>query len=360
MQLQIFAKYYRSLDRITLPAGFIARVVSYEEQDKIFDTNSGTLVAFSFSLTFPIITFVFLVIYVGGLFSYVIKSNILKKDDHHPTQAALVCVGQSYTLYVVIMDVIAATKSEITPYLRGVIISLAAVEFVLFLVIIVFICILCDHQRFKKREKCFQYMYFPLFCTRVTKMDVRQWFVIVGLIPALVCLSSHIGFIIEGWVSSNSRGTAVMLLYSCLFVFLFIVFQSMYSVLTNIRNKKKNTGPQRVDSGNPTIQDPERRSLLQRNQQKGTEQQYLDFCSLAIELLPGIPILGGILAYIGYGVFHVPIIRGAEDVVTHVYNLGETASIFVVFLITYLIFLYKGEYRGPIRPFNPLQRRSSV
>ena len=277
MQLQIFAKYYRSLDHITLPAGFIARVVSYEEQDKIFDTNSGTLVAFSFSLTFPIITFTFLVIYIGGLFSYVIKSTILEKDDHHPTQAALVCVGQSYTLYVATMDVITATKSEITPYLRGFIISLAAVEFGLFFVIIVLIFILCDHQHFKKWEKFLQYMYFPLFCTRVTKMDVRQWFVVVGLIPALVCLSSHIGFIIEGWISSNSRGTAVMLLYSCLFVALFIVFQSMYSVLTEI---KKNT---------QNVQDSEGQS-----RSEGTEQQYVDSGSTAVQHSEQEPLLEGI------------------------------------------------------------------
>lgn len=283
------------MDHIILPDGFVARVVSYEEQQERFDTNSGTVIAFTFILTFPIIALIFAVIIVGGLYSNI--STILEKADHLPTQAALVCVGQSYTLYVAVMDVIAVTKGEISPFLFCILTLLVVVEFGLLFVTIALTCILCSQYCTKK-----------LFCAH--EKEVQRWFVLVGLIPALVCLSSHIGFVIEGWISSDSRGSAVMLLYSCLFVVQFIVFQNLYSCLTS------------------------------EEQNNSQDEQYLNFRTLAVELFIGIPCLVIVLAYVGYGVFHVPIIRGTEDVVDHVYQLATTAAIFVVFLFTYFVYLY--------------------
>lgn len=323
IQLKIYAKYYHSLDHMILPDGFVARVVSYEEQEKRFDTNRGTVITFTFILTFPIIALVFVAIIVGGLHSNI--STILKKADHLPAQAALVCVGQSYTLYVAIMDVKAVTKDEMSQILFSILSFFVTVEFGLFFVINALIFILCS-------QYCTEKLFSPY------KEEVQRWFVLVGLIPALVCLSSHIGFVIEGWISSNSRGSAVMLLYSCLFVALFIVFQNLYSCLLSLYScltDGQQNEQTSVEPNNPTVQ--ETTPLLQADNQ---QEEYLNFRTLAVELFIGIPFLVGVLVYIGYGVFHVPIIRGTEDVVDHVYQLGTTAAIFVVFLFTYFIYLY--------------------
>ena len=172
-----------------LPDDFKARVTSWDERHRFFD-DDGVVYLFIFVILLPIGICVIFVCYVIGERNSVKK--LLKKPDHYSSQAALVCVGQTYTLFVAIMDSFALyTKAIHKGYAQNVIWVICIAEymffFFIFAIVILFCCIhSCCYSKFGD-SMCIEWL--------------KLWFVIVGLIPPLVCLSSHIGIVIEGWAS---------------------------------------------------------------------------------------------------------------------------------------------------------------
>ena len=206
VQLRLYAKYYRSRNCMILPDDYKARVTSWDERHRFFD-DDGVVYFFTFVLLLPIGICVIFVLYVIGVRNNVKK--LLKKPDHYSSQAALVCVGQTYTLFVAIMDSFALnTKAIHKGYANNIIWVICIVEYMLFsftfAIVILFCCIhSCCYSHSSKfggcKERCKSVNCCMCVCS-VCKW-LKLWFVIVGLIPPLVCLSSHIGIVIEGWAS---------------------------------------------------------------------------------------------------------------------------------------------------------------
>jgi len=130
MQLRIYAQHYRSLNTLTLPDGFEARVTSYQEKER-FIYSSGVKISFAYFITLPFIAYTIFIFYVRGIRTHL--NSVLSKPDHYSTQAALVCVGQIYTLYVAIMDAMALSQGGIATYMFIIIIIICVAEFVLLL-----------------------------------------------------------------------------------------------------------------------------------------------------------------------------------------------------------------------------------
>ena len=303
MQLRLYAKYYRSTDFMILPDGFEARVSSFQHNERFIDDN-GVLLFFTFFVALPIVGCSILACYVIGMRKHL--KNLLEKSDHFSSQAALLCVSQTYTIYVAIMDTLAVSSEGITDYMKGFIGSIVALEYLSFasIIFIFFLILCCEHSN---------------QCDCLIK--VKLWFVIVGLIPPLVCLSSHIGVIIEGWASLPNHGRAVMLFYSVSFIFLFISFKKLYLMLVALKALRKS-------------------ETEQGYQPMGSKKSHgLDFCVILVEMVIGI-VFVGVLVYFARGLILFPVLESADDAITYIYAFGSIGFLFVIFLLTYVV-IYK-------------------
>ena len=319
-----------------LPDGFEARVSSYQERDRFINRN-GVKIILTFAIFLPIAVSIFFSCYVWGIRHWLV--TFLEKSDYYSTQAALVCVGQTYTLYVAIMDTLAVSTEGIAESMKPIIIILIFIEWILFSLILIIVIILTS-------ECC---SHVP--CTKW----LRLWFVIVGLFPPIVCLSSHLGIIIEGWASIANHGTAMMLFYSLSFIYLFVSFKKVYLVVADLNSitcaevkqcvKSHKTSlaevchkrtPQEIPLLSST--DEGLASLTRAESEKTNEHNSgLNFRIILFEMLIGIPFLGGVLVYIAIGFTTFPVL-GTDDAITDVYNFGRIAFIFAIFLLTYVVF----------------------
>lgn len=304
MQLRIYAKYYHSMNNMILPDGFEARVVSVDERKHMFVDNHGTKIFFSYVLVVPLIALLTFVCYVGGTYDYI--KELLEDSKYHPSQAALVCTGQTFNVFFVYMDIWALSTNELRGFMKGIIIALVCLEVFFFLIMFLY---------------CFIIAILRCPCVdRAGGDGVKFWFVMASLIPPLFCLTSHIGFILVGWAAFTDHGTAIMLFYSFVVIYYFLLFQKIYSCFFLIQTKVKKQ-----------VTDPS-----------------FSFWMLLIEMTFGVIFLLVVIAYIFEGFKRLPVVHGADDVITHAFSFGQYVSLFAVFLLTYII-VYKGEARSEKR-----------
>ena len=171
MQLRLYAKYYRSMDYMILPDGFEARVSSYERRDR-FINKSGVIIIFTFVISLPVAVLIIFLCYIRGI-RHRLKT-FLEKPDYHSTQAALVCVSQTYTLFVAIMDTLAVTTEGIAETMKPIIGVIITIEYVLFSLNVVFVIIFACESKCCPSSPCCELL--------------RSWFVVIGIIPSVVCL----------------------------------------------------------------------------------------------------------------------------------------------------------------------------
>ena len=351
LQLRVYAKYYTNLGNLVLPDGFEARVVSIDRQYEKFIDDVGVKIFFSFVIILPAITSIFVWCYVKG--TRVLIRDILSKPSHHSSLASSICLGQMFTIYVTTLDILALSEYGIVGFMRVIIYIIAIVEIILFFVIICLVFVLCCAQCFKREEwlvHLFHCFCWPLFCgLKLSTSEIKSWVITVGLIPPVVCLSSHIGFMIEGWMSFESHGTALMLFYSLCFVFLFVTFKQIYLVATDYSGifaiKALTVRKKRFElrKGYKNLNYPLRSSVILHHDEMSVQEQEkkksgLNFCILLCEMIIGIPFTSIVLLYIAFGFTRLPVLRATEQVVTHVYNFGHISVVFVLFLLTYNIF----------------------
>lgn len=332
-----------------LPDGFEARVSSYEDKER-FINSFGVKFFFSYFITLPFLVYVIFILFFRGIRTNLNK--MLNKPDNYSTQAALVCVGQVYTIYTAIMDAIALSKGGLAPYMFGIIITVGIIEFISFLFIATYAFIFMITQSYRPFIVVFKYACLPLFLNinkkslwsifseafpwhierktircKISKAfpwriawqilksnipnipkafswpsdtEIVSWFVVVALIPPLLCLSSHIGFIIEGWISRENHATAVMLFYGFTFTFMFVSFRKLYMALS------------------------------------GKDSQELNFRILFFEMTIGAIVFFSAVAYIVKGLVSFPVLNDSDNVIRYFYDLGSIAFIFVFFVITYI------------------------
>ena len=322
----------------------------YQSTRVKFIDNVGVKLFFTFVFSLPIIALSFCWCYIKGTRLHIRK--ILNKPGHHSSLAALVCVGQTFTLYVAIMNTVALSKDGIVDYMQGFIIFITTVEYIAFALITVLVFILSCNQCLKRNELLiysFNCVCWPIFCgLKLNTNEVKSWFVAVGFIPPLICLSSHIGFVIEAWMSFENHGIALMLFYPLAFIALYVIFQNIYLVAVDYKGiyTIKNTvsrhpmskqGYKNVELQYEYILHQDEEEIQEDEKQKSG----LNFCILFWEMLIGIPLLGGVLVYIAFGFCYLPVLRSTEYVVTHIYNFGHITIIFVVFLFTYNLMIFQ-------------------
>ena len=269
--------------------------------------------------------------------------DILSNPQYHSRLAALFTMGQIFTLYVAIMDALSISfpgcECIANGYMKNMILALCIMEFIVVVfTCVVFVtlgCFFCCKKRNDDENvaQVFQMFYKLVFCTssiNISPNEAKLWFLTLGLIPPLLSLSSHIGFIIAGWISSHNQGLPIFLLYMFVGIFFFISFQQTYSYFSDLKElnavKKtrddthKNEGIDEVDY---------EKGIRAKKEKKG-----LDFRILLGEIVSGILVLG-IVAYLGSTFTQLPILQVTDDVVTYTYQVGQYALVFAVFFHTY-------------------------
>ena len=216
-----------------------------EKRKKDYQGDSVVLF-FSLSIGLPIAALVLVWVSVHGAFPYI--RSYLNDSENFPCVAAFYWIGQTFSLFVIIMDIMALVENSNVEQHNSLeayqiaFISLIFVAEILGLslsIVVAFITLLshakdtkCKHS-FEAFVKCFKCLIgCGLLFKGIGRKEARAWLFTSSLITPIIALSSHTGFIISSWVSYKDRSIAIILLYIFVFVFLYWSLQYIYRFST--------------------------------------------------------------------------------------------------------------------------------
>ena len=372
LQLKLYARYPGKTE-LTLHSGFEASVVAVEKiKDEYSMTNEVELFT-SLAIIIPLFVLLLIWFYVYGARAYVRRH--INNAENYPTIAALYWIGQSFTVFVITMDVLAlyhnfalTTENEAAgntnpqrahQVLRSyqfIIIILIIVFEILSLTLSVFLTLIsvCSYLNVLCKiyiKWLFKHMYYGIFFNEpVKRREVRLWLCCSGFIPPVISFSSHIGFIVGGWISYGERSTAIVLYYLFIFIFLYWSLQHVYILFVK---KSISVTKKQISKNDPTQvlfqycsmnenEDPEVQ-FLPHAETPDTEWSIHDtnikregFNAMALFLMIFIVIvLDGLIAYIGAGILYLPLLESIDELFIRIYVIGEYTFAIGVFVISY-------------------------
>ena len=373
LQLNIYARYPGKTD-LKLEPGFEASVVAAEEIKNEYNTSAGVEIFASLAIIMPIFVLILIWLYVYGARAHVRRH--INNADNYPTIAALYWIGQTFTVFVIIMDILAIYPSvfnntkphnlALQSYQFTIIIAIMCFE-LCFLILSFFLTLISVSSHLnilcKKIVKwVFKHVCYGIFFYKAVKRrEARLWLCCSGFIPPVISLSSHIGFIIGGWISYGERSTAIVLYY--LFIFIFLYWSLPYVYIFFVRKRtyasvtkthKINNNPVRVlfqyrplnEDEDPEVQ------ILPQPENPDTEWSIHDtnikregFNAIALfVMLPIVIILDGLIAYVGVGILYLPLLESIDELFIRIYVIGEYVLAIGVFLISYRLFSGKAGW----------------
>ena len=357
------------------------QVVAAERQkDERRHVHRGHLVRifFSLSLVTPIIAMVLGWIYLHGALAYIRRS--ITTVDNFPIIAALYWIGQTFTLFVFLMDIAAIAESTnlndneaLFTYQYYTIMMIILVEGFGFTASLVLSIIpLLSHRRSMSCKNTFNCYYTYICCgvlssKKVKRKEARVWLCLSGLLTPIISAASHTGFVVAGWISYPDRSVAIIVYYTFLFVFLYWSLQHIYLFSVRIANFFRKT---EIFERKPTNRDsfegasqvqwertPDHHSdqvtildrPLEYNETKTTHPEEeiseqdsghkkVGFDTIALFLMfTMLILLYGVIAYLGYGQL-LSVLGTIDEAIVHVYTLVEYVFVIAIFLVTYKVF----------------------
>ena len=303
---------------------------------------------FTLVIIFPVFAILLGWLSMYGAFPY-IRSHI-NNDEVFPSIAALYWIGQTVTIFVIVMDIATLSEgSKIHSFQNyqlvfvGLVIVVEILSMILsFLLLLVS---LASHLQNTSCKSIFEHL-FRFVCCRtlsfkqIGRKEARVWLILGSLIAPILALASHASFIIGGWVSYTERSIAVLLLYLFIFVFLYWSLQYIYMFLIFIINYLVR---ERKSKTNETSCKDDSKAVhfevgITRNSQ-GIKKIGFDTPALFFMFFIVI-FLYVTLAYVGYGLL-ITLIFTFDDALVHIYNLGQYGIVVTVFLLTYKLFTIK-------------------
>ena len=367
--MQLYAQHSGRKGNFLFHQGFEASVVAtknrYNEHVRINtgSYNHGVRLFFSFPLVLPIIVLFLCWYNVFGARVYI--RTYMNETKNYPTLAALYWIGQTFTLFVIVMDILATARGHqkehinsstydekrgLVYYQYWIVIIVCAVECVSLIASIVHVVLLCVNQWFYKDDKTFwkgcllgwfNYLCSPIFCCiKIKSSEARLWLSLSGFIPPIIALSSHAGYIVGGWISYENRSIAIILFFLFVFIFLFWSLQHAYLFsLAFLRIKKKQFVSEHHNNRYYPLQDfsgDNVRPYQAENSEheRDNKRQGFNFTALLL-MFPTVVLFDCIIVYIGFGILYLPLLESIDDALDHIYIFGQYVFIFVVFLLTY-------------------------
>ena len=356
---------------------------------------------FSVAIGLPLAAVVLVWVGVHGAFPY-IRSHI-NDPDIFPNVAALYWIGQTFTLLVIALDILALSKnSKVEEYnmldhYQLTFLSLITILEILgfFISFLLALIPLFSHFKHTNCKVTFQ-AYFKIICCsavsfkKVGKKEARVWLFLNSLLIPLTAVLSHAGFVIGGWVSYEDRSFAISLLYFCIFVLLYWSLQYMYKFSTVVSSQFQASyskryvhkpGTHNVDyepgrEGHKTrdaslcipnlssLEEPECtqstdlgllavaadtkiEGLIHHHEEdlanniETTKQIGFDTIALFLMLFP-LSFLYAIISYFGFGLA-LPLLSSIDKALVHIFTLGQYGFAIAIFLLTYKLFSIKVE-----------------
>ncbi|CAI8053281.1 hypothetical protein GBAR_LOCUS29142, partial [Geodia barretti] len=333
-----------------------AYVVAAEKRKKDYQGDSVVLF-FSLSIGLPIAALVLVWVSVHGAFPYI--RSYLNDSENFPCVAAFYWIGQTFSLFVIIMDIMALVENSNIEQHNSLeayqiaFISLIFVAEILGLslsIVVAFITLLshakdtkCKHS-FEAFVKCFKRLIgCGLLFKDIGRKEARAWLFTSSLITPIIALSSHTGFIISSWVSYKDRSIAIILLYILVFVFFYWSLQYVYRFSTviihltlrgNVDNLPKDDVLlyYNIEDGN---NDVHYENELYAN---AKDRKFIGFDTLALLLmLLFIIFVYGIITYFVAGVF-IFLLSSIDQALIDLFKIGNDGFVVIVFFLTYKIF----------------------
>jgi hypothetical protein len=343
-RLRLHAQHNGREDVFILSDGFEASAAAVSEQYVNINSH-GVKYFFAMSLVFPVFGLLFALSYAKGARLQIRKQ--LNDPENFSTLAALFWVGQTFSIFVIVLDILAINDTyTLENYQRGIIIANLIFEvcFWLSAFVIVFLlsithCIIGDAAKYKKG--CIKYVFcifcFPIFfISKIKYQEARLWLLTMGFISPLWSASSHLGYVIGGWISYEDRSIAVVILYLFSFVFLYSSLKSAYQCIFDIRDYIRHYHEHSLH-GRIVSYEHEIKKRIELYNKTG-----FNYVVLILMIFPCL-LLNSVIVIVGCIVVNLPVIESIDDILTHIYTLGQYTFIFAVFLLTYNLVYLTGE-----------------
>ena len=327
--------------------------------------TDGVKLSFSLAIIAPVLCLLLCWFIVFGSRAYIRKT--VNNPENFPTIAAIYWIGQTFAVYVIAMDGLALwhnTSVSLPTDHYGIVLTTLILEIVTLIayvcVSILFLifnyCACCTHfctHFFRKMFNCT-----CIFCgADINANEARVWWCLGGLIPTILCASSHTGYIIAGWISHIENSIAITLFYLFVFIFLFWSFQHAYTFSVRCvrffkkyckryskkyctmwckRFRKEERYKKNYYRSNGCCNIPYHFNsdwTKYSDKLKRSDFHTTALCFMVLAVL----IIDGILLYIGYAIF-LPSLVSIHVALSRIYNIGQYIFSFAVFLLTYKLF----------------------
>ena len=255
MQLDIYAKYTNQ-DNIERENTYARAVCSDDLYDVYYSGNDGNFVysIVASTILIPLMSFIILVISIRKLDSSTVNS--FTKPSNHSHLVGLAFIGMTVSFFIIICNILACrtvarnnheyamevTKSSINlgvvyvTLVFNILFTLPSClcVFYIFYINIIKFCN-CEDRCLSRNflRNFFRVLIGGSSLKKIEKLSdneiVAVIFPVVFVTPVL-CISSHIGYIMLAWVTEPGKSTANFILYYFILVYLYLAFRKLYTL----------------------------------------------------------------------------------------------------------------------------------
>ena len=265
------------------------------------------------------------------------NSRIMKSSLRGKTLVALVILGVYISVYILILDILAAhyvrtshheyaaELSERNPFNLDVSYFTLACDIAAFIAIPLFIFL-------KKCMHICNCLPGNLPCKSCKKEDDDDCVLLCFLIAPVMCITSHLGYILLAWLTQPSRSTTTLILYYFLFSYMFLSLRTSYKgcklIIKDIREPK-----QPSSHGQSSPKQSAHSSISDENS-KG-----IDMCVFLVTFFLLGPFYLGVAVIFIMMVYRTPL--ASEDLFNYILNVIEFIIVVVSTQYAYKLFVAK-------------------
>ena len=338
IQLKLYAKFNKPED-IEVDHESLGAVVCEDERVKEYHTQTE-LTFYAIAACGPIFAIILLVVMVCSVRTKIDAALEMRKN--HANLAALVLTGLVFVIFVLALDIqstilVYQGKHEFTEYtdfsfekvyslsFEKVVTALdALVALVALLIVVCLLVRLCISCCCK--------------CNCCSEICALRLLASLCVAP-LLCIATHCGYIIIGWVTHDQQHTAAIFIYTISFFYYFIFFRQMYIMLSNLLKYccGKQTDEQNMDEERKDDSDRETIPLHPRQISGESESMpNFNFTVFFIEIVAGILPVGIEIAVV-YSIVELPVTLVRAPI--GIYRIIQLAFVIVTGLFTYKIII---------------------
>ena len=413
LQLNIYAKYTSHLTVVR--ENTFARSVCAEELESIYYSNDNPSFVFVIvcsTIILPMFSLMLIVFSIRNVDDNIINS--FTDSTNHGTMVAFVITGMWITIGIFLCDVLACNvlrgNHEYSSDIKGMSINLH-IAYGTLVCDIIFICLMLLCILYIGIRFCFNHQdsvvphlpptdwdrvhYYRVWTlvsmvvgkntyNKIEKLSIISLIFPFMLITPILCISSHIGYIMLAWLTEPSKCTTIAILYYSFLLFIFFTLRKAYNTRSelNICNRKAQNGnkPQqgsdepsteketKFDSTDGSASQEETsgatsgsrnsESLVKTSRQNAPNQpankKDVNTQAFCLLLFYGVFIIA--IAVIFTLVFLL-LPLASEELVRYLFELFQLMVVLVSGLVTYKLFFSESTFKSVIKKFKETYKK---